>query len=364
MGEDRSEPRAVPSAEDAASAFDAVLDALSRMVSPVLIDGSGWDRLRDAVRGLPVDPGIGFGFELQVGRPAAGSDFYIALPHGSLLSEHYIRLGEGSPPGSAAAALGDRLATIRTRAPWSEILGLEFDAMSGLPGARPGLFVRLRSDPAGAGDAAVPDGNTVAAWLTGAVGWRLADRERQAICGIFDRLTAAGGSVDCLGIMPARPDRAFKVNSRPMEPARAVRVLEGLRWGAAREVAAFLAEFGGLFRSLRLAIGVTADGVLPRIGLELFQGDAGSLSHPGVGEWAPFLARLCEGGLCLPEKMEALKAWPGREFVFHGQDTFGILTGIAHLKVSFEEGKGGRAAVEAKAYPAAGYLPFDMIGAR
>ena len=149
-----------------------------------------------------------------------------------------------------------------------------------------------------------------------------------------------------------------------MTSERALMALEGLGWtGPAGEVAAFLTRFGGLFRSLRLAIGVTAGGVSPRIGLELFQGEPGSLSEPGAGGWPPFLAALCEDGLCLPGKMDGLLAWPGRELVFGGGDTFGVLTGIAHVKVSFEA-RDGAAAIEAKAYPAAGYLPFETIESR
>ena len=360
----RRRSRSAPSAGDAASAFGAILDALSRVISSALIDDAGWASLRDAVRGLPVDPGTGFGFELRLADAAAGTDFYIALPRGSSLGDYYIRLGECASPGSAAAVLGDQLASIDARAPWSDILCVEFDAASGPLGAPPGLFIRIGSDLAENGAVGAPDARTVAEWLTGAVGWRLAAGEGRALRRAFDAVAGAGSSVDCLGIMPGRTRRAFKVNSRAMESERVLMVLEGLGWsGPAGEVAAFLARFEGLFHSLRLAIGVTADGVLPRIGLELFQGEPGSLSQPGAGEWPPFLAGLCENGLCLPQKLDGLLAWPGRELVFRGRDTFGVLTGIAHVKVSFEERDGG-AAIEAKAYPAAGYLPFETIESR
>lgn len=345
-------------------AFGAILDALSRVVSPALIDDAGWASLRDAVRDLPVDPGSGFGFELRLGDTAAGTDFYIALPRGSSLGDHYIRLGERAPTGSAAAALGNHLAAIDSEAPWSDLLCVEFDAASGPPGAPPGLFVRIGSDLAENGAAGDPDTRTVGEWLAGAVGWRLAEGEGRALRRAFDAVAAAGSSVDCLGVMPGRPRRAFKVNSRPIKSERVPMVLEGLGWaGPAGELAAFLARFEGLFQSLRLAIGVTAGGVLPRIGLELFQGEPGSLSQPGVGGWPPFLARLCEDGLCLRRKMDGLLAWPGRELVFCRRETFGVLTGIAHMKVSFEE-REGEATIEAKAYPAAGYLPFETIESR
>ena len=80
--------RPAQSAEDAASAFGVILDALSRQISPALIDGAGWARLRDAVGGLPVDPGSGFGFELRLADAAAQTDFYITLPRGSSLGDH------------------------------------------------------------------------------------------------------------------------------------------------------------------------------------------------------------------------------------------------------------------------------------
>lgn len=360
-GGDRHRSR---SAGDSAFAFGAILDALARVISPALIDDAGWASLRDVVQGLPVDPGTGFGFELRLADTAAETDFYITLPRGSSLGDHYIRLGECSSPGSAQAVLGDRLASLDAGAPWADILCVEFDSASGPPGAPPGLFVRIGSDLAENGAAGAADARTVADWLAGAVGWQLAVGEGRALRRAFDAVAAAGSSVDCLGIMPGRAVRAFKVNSQAIEPGRALHLLERLRWkGPADEVAAFLARFEGLFRSLRLAIGVTADGVLPRVGLELFQGEPGSLTQPGAGEWPSFLAGLCENGLCLPQKLDGLLAWPGRELVFCGEDTFGVMTGIAHVKVSFEERDGG-AAIKVKAYPAAGYLPFETIASR
>lgn len=358
-----SETRAVMSTEDAASAFGAILDALSRVISPVLIDGVGWARLCAAVEGLPVDPGSGFGFELRLGERAAGTDFYIPIPPRSALADHYIRLGDSAPPGSAADALRDHLAAIDTGAPWSEILGVEYDVTSNSPGSSPGLFARIRHDPEKTA-AEFPRAETVAEWVAGAVGQRLEDGERGALAQAFDGLAAGGGAVDLVGIMPNRPRREVKVVSRAMEPARAPQALERLQWtGPISEVEAFLSAFGGLFRSLRLAVGVAVEGVLPRIGLELFQRAPATLCQPGVGEWEPFLARLCEDGLCLPEKMDALLAWPEREFVFYGRETFGVLTGVAHFKVSFEE-RGAGVEVEAKAYPVAAYLPFDEVASR
>ena len=358
MGAGGSETRAILSAKDAASAFGAILDALSGAISPALIDAIGWRRVRDTVQGLPVDSGTGFGFELRLGESAASADIYVMLPRTGALAEHFIRHGEW------AGEFGDRLAAIETRAPWAGILAVEYDVAAGPRGAPPGLFVRIRSDPAGTGAADFPAAETVAGWLAGAVGWRLEDRERRALTRTFDAMSAAGVAVDCLGIMPGRPARAYKVNSRSMEPARTLPVLEKLGWnGPAGAVATFLSAFEGTFRTLRIAVGVTADGVQPRIGLELFQGEAGSLSHPGAGPWGPFLARLCERGLCLPEKLDGLMDWPGRELVFCGRKTFGLLTGVAHVKISFEARDGGTV-VEAKAYPVAGYLPFDAIGSR
>ncbi|MDE0229604.1 MAG: hypothetical protein OXJ62_12205 [Spirochaetaceae bacterium] len=353
----------VLSSEDAAAAFGAILDALSRVVSPVLIDRAGWLCLREAVRGLPVDPGTGFGFELRLGDRAAGTDLYVAVRRGSRLAAHYVRRGEQEAPGSAAAGFGDHLAAIDESAPWAEDMGVEIDVTSGSPGGPPGRFVRIRSDAADPGAAGFPAGQTVGEWIAGAAGWRLTGGERGALERTFDALAAGGGMVDCVGIMPGRVRRAFKVVSRTLEPAYALPLLERLRWsGPAGEIAAFLTAFEGSFRTLRLAVGVTAAGVAPRVGLELFQDEPGKLHHAGVAGWRPFLARLCEAGLCLPDKMDALAAWPGRELVFRGRDAFGVFTGLHHVKVSFDAGhRGAGAGVEAKAYPAAGYRTFETI---
>ena len=359
----RGRRRLVLSAAGAASAFRAILDALARVISPVLIDGPGWHRLREAVRGLPVDPGTGFGFELHLGDSAAATDLYVAVPRGSRLAEHYVRLGERAAPDSAAAGFAEHLGAIERSAPWAEDMGVEFDVTCGSPGAPPGRFVRIRSDVAAPGAAGSPAAQTVGEWIAGAAGWRLAGGERGALERTFDALAAGGAMVDCVGIMPGRARRAFKVVSRTLEPACALPLLERLRWsGPAGEIAAFLTAFEGSFRTLRLAVGVTAAGVAPRVGLELFQDEPGRLHHAGVAGWRPFLARLCEAGLCLPDKKDALAAWPGRELVFRGRDAFGLFTGLHHVKVSFRAGdRGAGSGVEAKAYPAAGYRTFETI---
>ena len=348
-------------AEDAASAFGAMLDVLSRTISPALIDDVGWRRLRSVAEGLPVDPGAGFGFELRLGEAAGRSDFYAAIPRRSILADHYIRRGREAAPDSAAAAFADSLAAIDTDAPWAGLICVEYDAASAAADAQPGLFVRIPSDSAATGASEVPTAKTVAEWLAGAVGWRLTHRECRTINLAFDSMETAGAPVDCLGVMPGRPGRLFKVNSCALDPARAPSVLERLGWrGPIGEVAEVLSAFDGLFRALRLAVGVSAEGVLPRIGLELFQTDPAAVGRPGIGKWMPFVARLCERGLCLPDKMEGLSTLPETEFVFYERGTVGILTSITHIKLSFEERQEG-GAIEAKAYPGSGYLPFDMI---
>jgi hypothetical protein len=350
------------SAEDAAAAFGAILDALSRVISPTLIDAAGWLRLRAAVGGLPVDPGIGFGFELRLGDPAAGSDFYLAVPRRSRLAEYYVRRGERDAH-SAVVHLGAHLAAIDTAAPWAEDIGVEFDATSGSRAGPPGLFVRVRPELANDDATGSPSARTVAEWVAGAAGWTLSDKEKGALDETCGALVAAGAAVDCVGAMPGRADRALRVVSRTLPPAAVLPVLERLRWrGPAGEIATFLSTTEGLFRALRLALAVTAAGIAPRVGFELFQGEPGTLRYAGAGSWGPFLARLCEAGMCRPDKADALLAWPGREFVFRGGDTFGVLTGLHHVKVSFDSEPG--ATVEAKAYPAAGYRTFDTIRAR
>ena len=191
--------------KDAASAFGTILDALSRQISPALIDDAGWARLCDAVGDLPVDPGSGFGFELRLADAAAETDFYITLPRGSSLGDHYIRLGKRAPPGSASAALGNRLAAIENggsvvRPPVCRVrFGVRL-------ARRASGAVRGGSGPTCRKKAlrALLTPPSIAEWLAGAVGWRLVEGEGRALRRAFDAVTAAGSSVDCLGIMPGR----------------------------------------------------------------------------------------------------------------------------------------------------------------
>lgn len=350
--------------DDAASAFGAILRALSGVVSPALIDDAAWASLRDAVGDLPVEPGAGFGFELRLGESAAESDFWASLAPDGALAGHYAELGRRAPPGSPEAAFGRHLATVDADAPWAEQLIVEYDVAGGFAGGLPGYFAKMRPGAAGGGAEGRPGAEAVAAWFGGAVGWRVAEEEGRALAGALDGLRSAGGAVESVAVMPTRPQSAFKVVTRPAEPSRVPALAEGLGWsGRGADVRNFLSEFEGLFRSLRIAVDVGADGVLPRLGLELYQGTPGQVQHPGVGVWPPCLSRLRDEGLCLPEKLDGLMEWPGRELVFDGKRTYGLLTGLSGVKVSFEERESG-VELEAKAYPYAGYLPFDEVVSR
>ena len=355
---DASETPDAGKRDDHATTFGVILRALAGVVPTALIDDAGWVRVRESVEELPAEPGVGFGFELRLGEPAAGTDFSISLPPDGALADHYIGLGARSPDGSPEAAFGRHLAGLRRGVPWVELLAVEYDTSSGPTRGLPGYFVRIRPGVAEGGADGFPGAEAMAAWIADAVGWRLAEGEGRALAGAFDGIEAAGGEVDCVAVMPTRPERAFRVVSRPVEPSRALPLLEGLRWkGPPAAVDTFLSGSEGLFDSLRIAVGVTADGVLPGVGLEVFRGTPGTLGHGGVGGWEPFLARLRDEGLCQPEKMAGLLNWPGREIVFHGRRTLDLLTGLAHLKVSFEERESG-VAVGAKAYPYGGYMAF------
>ena len=341
-----------------------ILQALSGVVSPSLIDDAGWARLRDAVGGLPVKPGAGFGFELRLGERAAESDFWVSLAPDGPLARHYADLGGRAPPGSPEAAFGRHFATVGADAPWAALLCVEYDISGGSRGGLPGYFARIRPAPANGGTGARPGAEAVAAWIGGAVGWRPAKDEGRALARAFDGLHSAGGQVDSVAVMPTRSERAFRVISRPVEPARALPLADGLGWSG-RGTGSFLSAFEGLVRWLRVAVDVGPGGVLPRLGLELFRDTPERLNRPGASGWRPCLSRLRDEGLCLPEKMDGLMDWPGRELVFCGERTYGLLTGLSHVKVSFEEGDGGgEVEVEAKAYPYVGYLPFHEVISR
>ena len=98
-----------------------------------------------------------------------------------------------------------------------------------------------------------------------------------------------------------------------------------------------------------LSIDMTAQGLLPRLGLEIYPTDLGK----GVTAWRPLVERVAELGLCLADKKRGLLEFPGIEHLFGSDGVFVLYKGISHLKLTVYDDS-----LQAKAYIGFKYIPL------
>ena len=330
-----------------------VAELLRPLIPRALLDGAGWDRLLAALTALP-DAGLGgfFGCEFRLGEETPACDLGVGVLPDSALARRYVRRGEAAPPRSPPAALGRYLARIgqagsAVRAGIDGIM-LEYDLVAPPAGSEPGVFLRL---PPASG--AEPNGRPLraaVAALTGAVGWTDAGQEQRAVARALAALPPPA-RVAQVGAMPSRTPRAVRLVLQEIGRGELAGVLE--RWGrraAAGPAAEVLSGFEELLPRFRLAVDVTAAGLLPRIGVELYH--AGSWAdgpdgwqRTGRRDWRPVLERLARRGWCLPAKAQGLLDWCAFDRMFDRRGVFLVYKGINHVKLTLTA-----AGVDAKAY--------------
>ena len=343
-----------------AAAESGVADLLRPLIPRALLDGAGWDRLLAAITALP-DTGLGsfFGCEFRLGEATPAADLGVVVWPRSALARHYIRRGEGAPPRSPAAALGGYLSRLGQAgsALRSGIAGmmLEYDLVAppagaepAGPQAEPGIF--LKPPPAAAAASNDHPAAAAVAALTGAVGWTDAGREQRAAAQALAALPPRA-RVAQIGAMPSRRPRAVRLVLEDIERGELAGLLE--RWGrraALGPAAEALSHFEEVLPRFRLAVDVTAAGLLPRLGVELYH--AGSWGdgpdgwlRTGRRDWRPALERLTQRGWCLPAKAQGLLEWCAFDRMFDRRGVFLVYKGINHVKLSLTA-----AGVDAKAY--------------
>ena len=327
---------------------------MRRMFPPALLSGAGWERLLATAGRLPlavIDQQ--FGFEFALGREAAEADFCVFPVRGSALAAHYIREGEAAPSGSAAAALGACLA--RAAGDPTSFLSrkegavvLEYDVPDVLPEEPPppGIFFvpdtasedavrRLHDDPA----------DTVAA-LRAAAGWRADAAELRQVERVCEALSGAG-YVAQAGVMPGRRPRAVRLVVHHIDAAGLPGLLERLRWpGSADAAMSVIGETSDLTRpGAVLSLDVSAGGVSPRLGLELFRPvEWFRIDRAG---WRPLIDRLADRAWCVPAKAVGLRAWPRAARLIGPGGVYRVQQTINHVKVVVAHGR-----IAAKAYAA------------
>ncbi len=336
--------------------FNEVLNSLSRIIRPNLIDQDCWKNIFRTVRNLPIGTGTGFGFELPLGETTARSDFYVSILRPGSLTNHLIARGYQTDANPISKALANSLNSIEQDAPWADTIGLEFDIDNNSDETSAGFFARFDHHSTEIDKLSIPNSRTAAEWICKSVGWIVTPSEIESIDLAFKSLTDAGVCAGAIGIMPMRPIRTIIINTCAFEPNKLSEVLHHLEWsGPSDQVIKLVNSIKEKIKFVRLDIGVRETRLSSRLGIELFQQPPGILPGSGIGGWQPVLAQLCNNGLCLPEKYDALLAWPTKDQLFGKFGIYALLSSVVHMKLVFEPQK-HELKVQAKAYPATGYL--------
>ena len=334
--------------------FGGLLGGMQRLFPRALLSGDGLERLLAVAEGLPlcvIDKP--FGFEFALCNEAADADFCVISAPGSSLAAHYIRAGAAALPGSPAAALGACLAR-NARDPASFLASrngsiiLEYD----VPSHRreepppPGIFFvpfdasadaawKLLGDPA----------DTVAA-IWAAAGLRADPAELREVERVCEALPDAALVVQA-GVLPGRQQRAVRLVVHRIDASELPGLLDRLRWpGPAATALSVTAATNDLTSSgAVLSLDVSANGVSPRLGLELFRPvQRFSIDRTG---WLPMIERLTDRRWCVPAKAEGLRAWPRTERVLGPHGAYRVYQYINHIKAVVGHGR-----IAAKAYVA------------
>ena len=303
-----------------------------------------------------------FGFEFHLAEPHADADLVVMAIPDSNLARHYVSEGKRAARGSPAAALAVGLER-QTAEPNSYLaqgvraMMLEYD-LAGLaphqPVPPPGVFFSPSGSAPGSRDGVTEHRDTAALLeaLAVTVGWSGPGEVRPTV----DRIVAAlpdTALVFQAGAMPGRSPQAFRILlwglTRPEVPA----LLERLEWpGATAAAAAVLAAMEDLIAYAAVGLEVTAQGIGPRLGLELYRPVRWFDADP-LG-WNPFIDRITEQGWCIPEKADGLRRWPGTERLLGERAFYVVRQGISYFKAVVEPG----ARTVAKAYTGMSVLPY------
>ena len=351
-----------PSGGDARGTFASILGGCRPLFPPALLDSTGWERLLDRARRLPFSViDTHFGFEFHLGETSPHADFAVAVMPGSDLSRHYIRKGAQAARGSAAAALA---AAFREQSanPDSYLahsvagVALEYDLAGCAPHrpSAPGIFLAPRNAAPGSRSEFPEHGDLAGllAALAAAVGWSGHKGVLRQVERIVEALPETGYIFQA-GALPARSPKAFRVLVKGVGKEGIPALMERLEWpGPAAAAADVLACMDDLVAYVAVSMDVTARGLGPRLGLELYR----PLKWHAVDRrgWHPFIARIEERGWCLPAKAEGLRGWPGTERLIGRGEMYLVRQGINHVKVVVE----GGARTMAKAYAGMDIRPY------
>ena len=351
------------SAVDPRGSFASVLESCRFLFPPALLDAAGWERVLRGAKLLPRSVAdTHFGFEFHLAEPGADADLVVLAIPESNLARHYVREGKRAERGSPASALAAGLER-QTADPDSYLargvraMMLEYD-LAGLaphqPVPPPGIFFAPHASGPGSRDGFTehrdPAGLLEALAVT--VGWS----GHGEMLPTVERIVASLPETACVfqaGALPGRSPKAFRILVWGAAPEEVPALLERLEWpGSTAAAAAVLSAMDDLTTCVAVGLDVTAQGLGPRLGLELYRPVRWFDVDP-LG-WHPFIDRVTEQGWCVPEKAGGLRRWPGTERLIGGGAIHVVRQGISYFKVVVERG----ARPVAKAYTGMSVLPY------
>ena len=330
--------------------FGDLLPAMRPLIPRALIDDVWLARLSERLAHLP---GLAaahlIALELRLGDPVPAADLAVPIGPGNPLTPFFIRRGETSAADSPAVALGRLLATMQADGYAGSFTGgfLEYDIAEVPPDQRPepAVFLSLRPEVARScsADALVQE-------LTEAIGWE--DRSvAEVLAQVIGALPPRGGIYQ-IGAMLGRELQAVKVLASVGGNEDITHFLDKAGWsGSIENVQRAMDDMSSTTARFALSIDMTAQGLLPRLGLEIYPADLGK----GVAAWRPIVERVAELGLCLAEKKRGLLTFPGIERLFGSDGVFVLYRGISHLKLTVH-GTG----LQSKAYIGFKYVPLSV----
>ena len=347
----------------ARGSFASILERCRSLFPPALLDAAGWERVIRVAKLLPrAVADTHFGFEFHLAEPNADADLVVLAIPGSDLARHYVSAGKRAERGSPAAALAIGLER-QTADPNSYFargvrgMMLEYDT-AGLaphrPVPPPGIFFSPSGAAPGSRDG-INEHRDSAALLEAlalAAGWS----GHRELVPTVDRIVAAlpeTAFVFQAGAHPARSPKGFRILLWGLAQEEVPALLERLEWpGSTAAAAAVLAAMEDLSAYVAVGLEVTAQGIGPRLGLELYRPvrwfDADARG------WYPFIDRVAEQGWCVPAKADGLRRWPGVEQMLGEGKMQIVRQGISYFKVVVERG----ARTVAKAYTGMSVLPY------
>ena len=333
--------------ESAYSSLGSLLEETHGLFPTALIGDAGWERVKALTTRLPVCTiDTRFGFEFDLYDAATTADFAVVVTPGSETAAFYQDPIEETGPLLAGPAFraflthqeGDPESLLaRTRT----AIILEYDLARAGPGRHgpPGIFIVPRN-PSQQGDQPVHDtihddpAKLVAA-LESAAGWGADVVDMRQVERVW-AATSGAGKVTHAGVMTGRARGQVRLLIQGVRNADAAGMLERLRWnGNPSLVVSALSDLAGLvLPQTGLSIDVSAQGVSPRVGLELFRPtEPHQTDRAG---WRVLFDRLAEKTWCLPSKADGLAEWPGMEFFFGRDGVYKVRQTVNHIKLVIE----------------------------